>query len=164
MPAAPGTRYGPPMTEENLAPAPPLVGEAADLARGIARLLHHMGFAALEEFNLANGRRADLFAIGRKGEIVVVEIKVSVADFKGDDKWPEYLAHCDRFYFGVPAAFPRDLVPAEVGLMIGDRYGAAVLRDAPERTMATRLRHRETHRFALYAAGRLRRTIDPEFG
>jgi hypothetical protein len=58
-----------------------------ELARGISRALAHRGFATLLEVSLANGRRADVLALGRDGELIVVEIKSSVADFKSDRKW-----------------------------------------------------------------------------
>ena len=43
----------------------------------------------VNEVTLANGRRADVLAIGRNGEIWIVEIKSSIADFRADQKWPE---------------------------------------------------------------------------
>ena len=64
---------------------------AADVARGVARLLLRDGYAPILEFTLPNGRRLDVAAIGPGGEILGVEIKVALADLKGDGKWPEYL-------------------------------------------------------------------------
>jgi hypothetical protein len=58
-------------------------------SRGTARLLHALGFCAIAELPLASGRRADLVALGADGEIVIVEIKSSVADFRGDREWLE---------------------------------------------------------------------------
>ena len=137
---------------------------APTVARGVCRLLHHMGYGALTEFNLGNGRRADVFALNSKGEVTIVEIKLSVADFRGDAKWPEYLPHCDRFYFAISEAFPHELIPQTTGLIVADRFGGEIVRDAPEQRMATALRNREVRRFALYAANRLRRLQDPELG
>ena len=37
---------------------------------------------SLVEFPLANGRRADVLALGRTGDLVIVEIKSSVADLR----------------------------------------------------------------------------------
>ena len=45
---------------------------ARDLARGTLRLLADMGFTGLTEFKLADGRRADVLALGRRGEVVIV--------------------------------------------------------------------------------------------
>jgi len=63
---------------------------AALLARGVCRALDQLGYASLVEFPLANGRRADVVALGKGGELVIVEIKSSVADFRADQKWPDY--------------------------------------------------------------------------
>ena len=135
--------------------------QAPALARGVARLLGHMGYGVLSEFPLSSGRRVDVFGLNRKGALVIVEIKLSVADFRADAKWPDYLAFCDHFYFAVPERFPRRLVPAETGLLIADRFGADVIRQAPARRMANGLRQKETRRFALFAANRLSQVEDP---
>src|SRR2546421_3032573 len=89
---------------------------AALLARGVGRALAQLGYASLLEVALANGRRADIMALGRGGEIAIVEIKSSLPDFRADRKWPDYWEFCDRLYFAVAADFPRDLLPAECGL------------------------------------------------
>src|SRR5258707_15098650 len=104
-----------------------------ELARGICRALAHRGFATLLEVSLANGRRADVLALGRDGELVVVEIKSSVADFKSDRKWREYRDFCDRLYFAVPAGFPTAPIPQEGGLLLPHPFGAAGLRGGQAR-------------------------------
>jgi hypothetical protein len=68
------------------------------LARGVMRLFDELGHVSVAEFTLPNGRRADVATLGRDGELSIVEIKCSVADFKADEKWPEYLEWCDRFF------------------------------------------------------------------
>jgi len=132
-----------------------------ELARGLCRTLAHRGFATLLEVSLANGRRADVLALGRDGELVVVEIKSSVADFKGDRKWREYRGCCDRLYFAVPAGFPTELIPEECGLILADPFGAAILREAPVVPLAAARRRALILRFARLGAGRLRRLLDP---
>ena len=62
---------------------------AAAPAIACTRLLHALGFRAIAELPLASGRRADLVALRADGEIVIVEIKSSVADFRADRKWLE---------------------------------------------------------------------------
>jgi hypothetical protein len=76
------------------------------LARGVSRSFAQRGYATLLEFSLANGRRADVAALGRAGDMVIVEIKSSVEDFRADRKWPEYREFCDALYFAVPDDFP----------------------------------------------------------
>jgi hypothetical protein len=86
---------------------------ARDVARGVTRMFFRQDLFALCEAPLPNGRRADMMAISAKGELTIVEIKVSRADLIGDRKWTDYLDYCDRFFWAVPAGF--DLSPFEDG-------------------------------------------------
>src|SRR5205814_3671448 len=101
---------------------------AAFLTRGACRALEQLGYASLVEFPLANGRRADILALGKTGDLVIVEIKSSVADFRADRKWAAYREFADRLYFAVPNEFPALLIPEECGLIVADGFGAALLR------------------------------------
>lgn len=141
---------------------------AADIARGVTRMLLRHDLAAMTEVPLDNGRRADLMAIDGKGRIVIVEIKVSRADLLGDDKWPDYLGHCDRFYWALPAGFdasPLDrpaFLPERTGVIVADRYDAAVTREAHADPVPAHVRKRCTLAFARRAARRLLFVTDPE--
>lgn len=128
---------------------------AAQISRGVLRLLSNHGFAGVTEMTLANGRRADVAAIGPGGEITIVEIKSSVADFRSDQKWPEYRPFCDRFYFAVGHEFPQDLIPQETGLIVADAFGGAVLREPDYEKLVAARRKAVTLRFARLAASRL---------
>ncbi len=128
---------------------------AADILRGTARLLIDLGYAPVPEFTLASGRRVDLMAANAAGLLLVVEIKSSVADFRADRKWHEYLDYCDRFCFAVDAAFPQDLLPADAGLIVADRYGGELLREGPQRPLAPARRRALTLQLALAAAQKL---------
>jgi hypothetical protein len=134
---------------------------AAAICRGVCRRLAELGYATLTEVTLATGRRVDVMALDRRGEILVVEIKASAADFRADRKWQDYLEFCDRFAFAVGPGFPQALLPAEVGLMVADAYDAHVLREsAPTKLSAARRKHL-TLRFAHVAGARLARRDDP---
>lgn len=135
----------------------PAIDDARLLARGAARLLYDLGYNAIPEFSLATSRRADLFAISKKGEISIVEVKSGVADFRADSKWPEYREYCDRLYFAVSARFPQELIPQEAGLIVADGFGAAILRESPHTPLAPARRKAVTLRFARCAAERLMR-------
>jgi hypothetical protein len=136
---------------------------AATLSRGVCRALEHLGYASLLEFPLANGRRADILALGKRGDLVIVEIKSSVADFRADRKWVHYRDFADRFYFAVPSGFPTAFIPEECGLMVADAFAAAIVRDGTaSRPLAAARRRALTLRFALAAAARLRRHLDPQ--
>lgn len=145
------------------APAPPEPA-AALLARGVCRALDRLGYTSLVEFPLANGRRADVLALGKAGDLVIVEIKSSAADFRADRKWPTYRDFADRFYFAVAADFPRALIPEECGLMVADAFGAALLREGGATPLSPGRRRALILRFGRTAAARLRRCLDPEAG
>jgi hypothetical protein len=137
---------------------------AALLARGVCRALDQLGYASLLEFPLANGRRADILALGRGGDLVIIEIKSSVADFRADRKWAQYRDFADRFYFAVPNHFPTALIPEECGLIVADAFAASLIRDGSPNALAPGRRRALTLRFALAAAARLRRHLDPQAG
>lgn len=124
----------------------------ASVTRGAARLLADMGYAPLLEVGLPNGRRADVMALGRKGDIVICEVKSGVEDYRVDRKWPEYAPFCDGFFFAVGAEFPQALLPDHPGLIVADGFGGAVIRDAPSTPLAPARRKALTLAFARLAA------------
>ena len=124
-------------------------------------MLAALGQASLTEVGLKSGRRADIMAVDTQGSITIVEVKSSVADFRADQKWADYAAFCDLYYFAVPEGFPLALIPPTVGLIVADGYEAAVLREPPEHRLAAARRKSLHLRFALLAAGRLHRIEDP---
>lgn len=133
---------------------------ASDVARGVSRLLMQEGYSPILEFTLANGRRLDVAALGPDGTVLGVEIKVAIADLKGDQKWPEYLEFCELFYFAIPPDFPDELVPPETGLIVADRYGGAIVRPSPIAAIHASRRKAVTLSFAKVAAERLSRIIE----
>ncbi|MEC7539024.1 MAG: MmcB family DNA repair protein, partial [Pseudomonadota bacterium] len=110
-----------------------------------------------------SGRRVDLIALDRKGIVTVVEIKSSVADYRSDKKWHEYLEYCDRFFFAVAADFPLEMLPETCGVILADGFGASVLREPPEGTFNAARRKALMLRFARTSAARLHKYIDPEW-
>ena len=133
---------------------------AAEVARGTSRLLIQEGYSPILEFTLPNGRRLDVAALGPGGEMVGVEIKVALADLRGDQKWPEYLDYCDLFYFAIPPDFPPEHVPAATGLIVADRYGGAIVKQAQAQSLHASRRKAVTLSFAKVAAERLSAILD----
>jgi hypothetical protein len=125
------------------------------LARGVTRVLADHGLASVLEVPLANGRRADVMGLTHNGEIWIIETKSCHEDFAVDQKWPDYIDYCDRFFFGVTEAFPRALLPENVGLIVADGFGGAILRDCAARPLAGARRKAVTLLFARLAAQRL---------
>lgn len=134
---------------------------ALGIARGVMRLFTDLGYASVLEFPLRAKRRADVVALNAAGEIVIVEIKSCRADFRTDQKWPEYRDFCDRFFFAVDTDFPREILPAECGLIIADRHGGAILREGPALPLNGNRRRAQILQIALCASQRLARFSEP---
>jgi hypothetical protein len=141
--------------------------EAATLCRpditiavrqGATRCMIHMGYAPIWEFSLANNRRADICGLSAKGELVIVEVKSGIEDYRADNKWHEYAPFCDLFYFAVAPDFPFDVIPSEEGrapgLIVADAFGAEIIRKAPRFDLAPARRKAVTLSFARHAAMR----------
>ena len=136
-------------------------GRALRMARGVCRFLAARGYSTLTEFPVGKGRRVDVIGLNREQRFVIVEIKTTLADFRGDAKWPDYLPWCDAYYFAVPDDFPADILPADQGLLVADAFDAAAIREAPERTMNATRRRTQILKFALAAGQRLQQALDP---
>jgi len=134
---------------------------AAAIQRGLCRMLKALRFATLCELPLKNNRRADVIAVGPGGDIWIAEIKSSVADFRADQKWPQYRDYCDYFFFAVAADMPIEILPDHTGLIVADRYGAEIMREAPEHRLAGARRKALMLRFSRSAAQRLYEFNDP---
>ena len=101
------------------------------VTKGAARLFADLGWAPLLEVGLPNGRRADVMALGPKGEIAIAEVKSSLEDYRTDRKWHEYGEYCDRFYFAVAPEFPKEILAEGPGLIVADAFGGAVVNESP---------------------------------
>ena len=133
------------------------------LARGVCRHMLSYDFVSVEELVPTSGLRVDVMALGPKGEIWVVECKSSRADFQSDNKWQGYLEWCDRFFWAVDADFPTELLPDDTGLIIGDAYGAEIIRMGPEMKLAPARRKVMVQKFARHAALRHHAVRDPGY-
>ena len=155
-----------PILQPCFADSPPI---AAEVARGVTRLLCRQDLFAICEVPLPNGRRADMMGVDSKGNLTIVEIKVAKADLLGDCKWTDYLDFCDHFYWAVPPQLAAildgdDYLPGEAGLIVADRYDAVLVRGAVHRPLAPARRKAELLRFARRAARRLSVQLDPTLG
>jgi hypothetical protein len=139
-------------------------GRARAILRGTQRLLRSLNFESLSEVCLANGRRADILALGREGTTWIVEIKSSIADFRSDQKWHEYRDYCDALLFAVAPDFPSEILPSDTGLILADAYAGELVREAPRHPMSPARRKALTLSFARTAATRLLAQVDPGAG
>ena len=138
------------------------------VCRGACRLMRQAGHSVLLEVPLPDGRRADIFAVGRSGDITIVEVKSSIEDWRVDEKWPDYLGWCDQLYFAVPIDFPQVLIPEDIGLIVADAYGGELLRHPPRPSAgvadgAAARRKSLLIDCARLASERLARLEDPDF-
>lgn len=124
------------------------------VTRGAARLLLDMGYAPLMEVCLPNGRRADVMALGPRGDIVICEVKSGLDDYRVDRKWGEYGPFCDAFYFAVAPEFQVDVLPDQPGLIVADGFGGAVVREAPVEALSPARRKALTIAFGRLGAMR----------
>ena len=134
---------------------------ATEIERGVGRYLRSFNFAYVPELTLPDRRRADMVALGPKGQIWIVEIKSSVEDFKADHKWQDYQNHCDAFFFATLSDVPVDIFPLEAGLLIADSFGAASMREAPEEKLSAPMRKKLTLMIARFGATRFHNLQDP---
>ena len=72
-------------------------------------------------------RRADVIGCKLSGDLVLIEVKSSVADFRTDTKWKEYLEFADRVYLAFTKEVARNIydnpelkarIPKRVGILI----------------------------------------------
>jgi hypothetical protein len=137
---------------------------AAALQRGVCRTFRALGLSVLTELPLANGRRADVVGLSSGGDVLIVEIKSCLMDYRTDGKWHEYLDYCDRLFFAVAADFPCEVIPEEAGLILADRYGAELVREPVEARLSSARRKAMMLCFARAAALRLQHHLDPGCG
>lgn len=123
-----------------------------EITQGAMRALYDLGYAAILEFTLKIGRRADICGISEKGEIIIIEVKSGIEDFKSDNKWHEYKDYCDIFYFAVSQDFPIELIPQDIGYFICDTFGGQIIRPAIKTPLSAPRRKAVTLQFARQAA------------
>jgi hypothetical protein len=135
---------------------------ALAIARGTMRLLHQLGFSAVSELPLPSGRRADLVAMNKAGDLWIVEIKSSIEDFRADQKWTDYRLHCDRLFFATTVEVPCEIFPKDTGLIVADAFGAHLVCEAPQHRLHASTRKCMMLAFARCAALRLQSLADPQ--
>lgn len=134
---------------------------ATEIERGVGRYLRSLNFAYVPELTLPDRRRADMVALGPKGQIWIIEIKSSVEDFKADQKWQDYQSHCDALFFATLSDVPADIFPLEAGLLIADNFGAACMREAAEEKLTAPMRKKLILMIARFGAMRFHNLQDP---
>lgn len=150
-----------PLADPALNPPPTRPDITRAVCRGAGRHLRERGYAIVKEMTFANGRRGDIVALSPAGELLVVEVKSGIEDYRVDGKWPDYRDFCDGFLFAVAPEFPQEILPEDVGLIVADAYGGALIREPPRHALAPARRKALTIAFAKLAAARLALIEDP---
>ena len=111
-------------------------------------------------------------ALTPQGDLLCIEIKSGLPDFRADHKWPDYLQWCDQLYFAVNQDFPQHILPQTAGLVIAATrpfatqaatcIDCAILRHPPRSPLAAARRRKLTLQFAMQAAERLGRVDMPQ--
>jgi hypothetical protein len=131
------------------------------VTRGAMRCLRALGHSVLAEVILASGRRADILSLAPGGRLLIVEVKSGLEDWRADSKWSDYAEYCDALSFAVGPDFPADVLPSDLGLIVADAYGGAIIREPIETPLSPARRRAMLLRFASLAADRLQTLIDP---
>lgn len=135
---------------------------ALRVQRGVMRTLRgQFDLCCFAEVPLATGRRADILAVGPRGEIWIVEIKSSLEDFRVDLKWHEYKEFCDRFYFAKPPKLDNAIFPETEGLIVADGHGAEIVRGANDDPLPAARRKALMLRLTRLGADRIHALMDP---
>lgn len=105
---------------------------AEALKKASAFMFFRYGYSMTTELGVMKWgrRRADVIGNKISGDLVLIEVKSSVADFRADKKWTEYLPFADRVYLALTKEVAlkisknpelRARVPKRVGvLVLGD--------------------------------------------
>ncbi len=130
--------------------------DANRICAAVMRYYTEAGYGCLAEFTLTTGQRPDIACLAKDGEITLIEIKSSVADFRADQKWQDYKPWTDRLYFAVGDDFPLEMLPDEshCGIIVTDGFDCHIHQDAPLHKLAGARRSSVIRRLALTAMRR----------
>lgn len=101
--------------------------KAEEIKAAATSYLRKKCMAVNAEVGLCRGGRfrADLLALTFYGDTTVVEVKSSVADFRADKKWHNYLEFANKFYFAMTQTTyskVKDSIPKGIGVMLASEF------------------------------------------
>ncbi len=109
----------------------------ASITKRVAKYYTRKKWCVNTELGLRSRRegmlRADVIAMNMKREVVIIEVKSSMADFRSDHKYHQYLDYCNKLYIACPAEMVekiRPLVNKGVGIMAYDEGSLVVAKSA----------------------------------
>jgi hypothetical protein len=109
---------------------------AHELKEAATRYFLQKNMAINEEVGVCKGGRyrADLLAMAMNGHITIIETKSSIADFRQDKKWKNYLDYSHRLYFCVDeelyekikSKIPKDLGVGFLVIVKHEKYNRVI--------------------------------------
>ena len=127
------------------------------------RFFSNKGYKVLTEFALPNKKRVDIIAINIKKQIVIVEVKSNQKKFKIDKKWKKYLNYCNYFYFSFNKYEKNIKLSKNIGIIQTNKTNAEVKKNASYTKMSKEEKNNLILNFALSAASKFHRLVDPNF-
>ena len=127
------------------------------------RFLFKKDYKVISEFGLPNKKRVDVIAINSKKEIVIIEVKSNKENFKIDKKWKKYLSYCNYFYFAFDKFSKKINLPKKIGVIQTNKISAEIVKRAIYTKIPEQKKNNLIFSFALSAASKFHRLIDPTF-
>ena len=127
------------------------------------QLLISKGFKIITEFALPNKKRVDIIGINTKKEIVIVEVKSNKNNFKNDNKLKKYLKYCNYFYFSCNEEIKDICISKKVGIILYNSKNIEISRYSKYRKLSELIKNKIIYNFALSAASKFHRLVDPKF-
>lgn len=146
--------------------------KAKTIRKEVTKFLTRKGLSCHYEVGLNKwGKlRADILSFNYKDKMIVVEVKSSLADYKTDKKWQDYLKFSTQFYFAFDSDFPltkeiiKEIKSTGAGILVVDlESNIKLYRSNSTKTIASAKVRQidEADKFAIiarlaYRAGKLR--------
>ena len=127
------------------------------------RFFSKKGYQVLSEFSLPNKRRVDIIAINLKKEIIIIEIKSKKKDLNYDKKWKSYLNYCNYFYFACNEKITNVNFSQNIGIIQKKFNKIKIIKESKYKKLSQIKKNKLILNFALSAASKFHRLIDPEF-
>ena len=121
------------------------------------------GYKIITEFALPNKKRVDIIGINSKKKIIIVEVKSNKNNFKNDIKWKKYLKYCNYFYFSCNEEMKNVNFSKKIGIILYNSKEIKIFKNAKYKKLSKITKNKIIYNFALSAASKFHRLIDPKF-
>ena len=121
------------------------------------------GYKIITEFALPNKKRVDIIGINSKKKIIIVEVKSNKNNFKNDIKWKKYLKYCNYFYFSCNEEMKNVNFSKKIGIILYNSKEIKIFKKSKYKKLSKITKNKIIYNFALSAASKFHRLIDPKF-